>query len=125
LTCLLISHWLQKMEQVGLPNLILPGVAKLQRNLSQEHELSLEFDGPSPNTSLTNEMGKASLTSEISLSVGELGCDLVFKSNQDNTQIKLTRKEAHAFLEMIAGKAKTAGWLNAPQWPDWLGKESR
>jgi hypothetical protein len=33
---------------------------------------------------------------------------------------KLTRKESHMVLELLAQKASSASWLDAVQWPGWL-----
>lgn len=109
------------MAEVGLPQLQMPGVNPMPRNLSQEHALSLEFDGPSLNPEIANPAQVVLLATEVSLSVSELECVFVLKAGKASSQLKLTRKEAHAFLEMLARKAKDAGWLKLPQWPEWLG----
>lgn len=121
LTSLMVLHWIQKMDQVGLPELNLPGVSKIKRNLSQEHSLSLEFDGPAHNALLLKSIEETSLATEVTLSVSELECIVEFKSAHETAKVKLTRKEAHAFLEMLAGKARVAGWLTLAHWPEWIG----
>ena len=121
LTTLMVTRCMQKMVEVGLPKLSVPGVAPIERDLSQEHALSLEFDGPASQSSDASPAQHTLLASELSLSVNELECVIVLKSDKAHSQLKLTRKEAHAFLEMLASKAKSAGWLESPHWPGWLG----
>jgi hypothetical protein len=117
----MVLNWLQKMDQVGLPEINLSGVSKIKRNLRQEHFLSLEFDGPSTNPFVSKSLEQTFLVTEITLSVSESECIVVLKSTNDTSKVKLTRKEAHAFLEMLASKARAAGWLTLAQWPDWIG----
>jgi hypothetical protein len=125
LTSLIVSHWLYKMGQVDLPELNLPGVSKIKRNLAQEHVLSLEFDGPLLKPVISTSIEQPLLATEATLSVSESECIVVFKSStNDTSKVKLTRKEAHAFLEMLAGKARAAGWLTLAQWPEWIGVQT-
>jgi hypothetical protein len=117
----LVSRWVQKMKEVGLPQIKVAGLASMQRDLSQEHAMSLEFDGPASSSSAPSPAQLTLLATEVNLSVSESECNIIFKNGKAHSQLKLTRKEAHAFLEMLANKAKSAGWLQSPLWPEWLG----
>ena len=109
-----------KLESVALPSVSLANLRSAERNLGQEHALSLEFDGPQPKATVSTPHKAALLLQEVTLTVTELDCTLVLKAPPQATQMVLTRKETHALLEMLASKARQAGWLQAAQWPEWL-----
>ena len=117
----LIPAWLEKLNRVDLPNV---GFSLGDRDLGQEHALSLEFDGPT--TSQQKELPEinARLVHEITLTVEPTGVKLVMHGEGAETILTLTRKESHLVLEMIAKKAREAHWLNEVVWPNWLGVAS-
>ena len=121
LVTLLISRLVNKMQEVGLPQMNMPGLNQMPRNLSLEHSLSLEFDAPTFNPAVSCPLHEVLLATEVSFSVTETESLVVFRGGKNLSELKLTRKEAHAFLEMMARKVKEAGWIDSVQWPEWLG----
>jgi hypothetical protein len=121
LTSALVGAWIEKLELIGLPELTLAQLQSSQRNLPQEHALSLEFDGPQIKKPKIATPQNPMLIKEITISVTKIDCAIVLKAECKSTQLNLTRKEAHACLEMIASKSKQAGWLITLHWPNWLG----
>ena len=117
----LVSAWLEKLEAIGLPQIAIAQLQNPNRNLPLEHELSLEFDGPKSKKVSTNPNPNAMLIQEVSISVSQVDCLLLIKAEGQSTRLNLTRKESHAFLEMVAAKARHADWINKPNWPIWLG----
>lgn len=117
-----VESWLAQLQAVALP--AVAGL-ELPHDVQTEHRLALEFDGPAP---VRVPAGAAPapeeqwLLQELTLSVQPTGTVLTLQAAQQQVQIQLTRKESHAVLEMLARKARAAGWLNAPAWPDWLGQ---
>lgn len=117
----LIPAWIDKLLSVDLPDI---GIPLGSRDLSQEHALSLEFDGPK-NTSF--KPAKASIDTllfEIKLTVDAFGSKLQLLGDVRTSQFDLTRKESHSLLEMLTQKARIVGWLDATYLPDWLGTTS-
>jgi hypothetical protein len=92
--------------------------------LGQEHALSLEFDGPQPSNFKPTQASKDVLLFEIKLTVDALGAKLHLVGQGRESQLALTRKESHTFLEMLAQKARLVGWLDTVQLPQWLGATS-
>lgn len=121
ITCALVFAWVEKLEAIGLPEIALQQLKTKNRNLSQEHALSLEFDGPQSKKTHPEYLQSSMLISEITISVSPVDCTLTLKAESSATKLTLTRKETHSFLEMIASKSKQAGWLDLPNWPIWLG----
>ena len=121
----LLPAWLKQIEHVALPQV--PFLPPVPRNVAQEHALSLEFDGPRQHRPAAAEAVTPLLTNEISLKVAAATCDLVIRHPSAQTEIQLTRKEAHAVLELLAQQARHAGWLSVPAgdaWPTWLGQST-
>ena len=119
LSTALVAALADKLEKVGLPSL--PFQRKVpERDLSQEHALSLEFDGPQTKKAANAPAENVLLMHEVTLTVTELECTLILKSQTKHSQMSLTRKETHALLEMLASKARHAGWLEHTHWPVWL-----
>lgn len=124
-----VSAWLAQLQAVDLPPVA--GLS-LARDLGTEHRLSLEFDGPvttppepeSEPDPHNSKPPKTWLLHEVTITVQPTGCVVLLKAkNQEMAlQLDLTRKEAHAVLEMLALKARNVGWLEKPLWPDWLGE---
>jgi len=121
MTLALIMHWAEKLLDIGLPQIQVEGIAGLKRDLGLEHALSLEYDGPEKKDVNFTLVKDARLVKEIVLSVTELESVLAFKAEQKKSELRLTRKESHSLLEMIASQAKVAGWLTVPDLPNWLG----
>ena len=118
LTIRLVSAWVAKLQEVDLPKV---GFALGQRDVGQEHALSLEFDGPKNIATPPEPAAQAKLLEEINLTVDALGSKLVFRGQGQEMAMNLTRKESHLLLEMIGKRARDALWLQAVQWPQWLG----
>ncbi len=117
----LVNAWIEKLEVIGFPQIAVAQLQKSDRNLPLEHELSLEFDGPKLKKVKTYPSQNTALIQEVFISVSLVDCVLLFKAIGKSTQLSLTRKESHAFLEMIASKAREANWVDIPDWPNWLG----
>jgi len=115
----LVSTWLRKLEQIDLPDV---GIALGQRDVAQEHALSLEFDGPKNQTQALHPSALASrLLYEVTLTVDAFGTQLHLSGQGQGNTMRLTRKESHALLEMLTTKARAAKWTDAVDWPDSLG----
>lgn len=120
LSTALVAAMASKLETVGLPTVPLYQRQATERDLSQEHALSLEFDGPAPKETTNAPAHNVLLMQEVTLTVTELECTLVFKAQNQHSQFSLTRKETHALLEMLVSKSRQAGWLQHHQLPEWL-----
>ena len=117
----LVSAWIEKLELIGFPQIEIAQFQNPERNLPQEHELSLEFDGPKSKKLNSKSTQNTELIKEVTISVSQVECALLIKAENRSTQLNLTRKESHALLEMISSKARHAGWIEIPNWPNWLG----
>ncbi len=117
----LVPAWLDKLESVELPKV---GFSLGNRDIGQEHALSLEFDGPTSSQKKVTQGVKTRLVHEVTLTVDPTGVKLILRGEDAETNLTLTRKESHLVLEMIAKKAREAQWLNEVVWPSWLGNAS-
>ena len=117
----LVPAWLEKLQTVDLPNV---GFSLGDRDIGQEHALSLEFDAPTATQQKVLQGINARLVHEITLAVDPTGVKLILRGDGAETNLTLTRKESHLVLEMIAKKAREAQWLNEVVWPSWLGNAS-
>jgi hypothetical protein len=118
----LVAAWLEKLHSIDLPPV---GFSLGDRDIGQEHALSLEFDAPT--TSHLKQVPEAQnrLIQEVTLSVDAVGAKLIIRGDGAETSLTLTRKESHLVLEMLASKARAVNWLNEVQWPSWLGTDSK
>jgi hypothetical protein len=114
----LVVIWVQRLRDIDLPNV---GFPLGQRDISQEHALSLEFDAPKLTTNNFKPASQIVLLQEVTLSVNELGVKLAMRGQGLAIEMSFTRKESHLVLEMLAQKAREAKWLQAAELPDWLG----
>ena len=114
----LVPAWIEQLKSVGLPNV---GFSLGQRDISQEHSLSLEFEGPATNQQKIEQDLKARLVNEVTLNVEPSGVKLIMRGEGTQTNLTLTRKESHLVLETLAKKAREANWLGEVFWPSWLG----
>jgi hypothetical protein len=114
----LVNAWVDKHQKVDLPDV---GFSLGNRDIGQEHALSLEFDGPTTSQKKPPTQVKSRLLQEVTLTVDSVGAKLVLRGEELETNLTLTRKESHLVLEMLANKAKVVGWLHKVAWPDWLG----
>jgi hypothetical protein len=114
----LLPAWVEKLQSIDLPSV---GIQLGPRDLSQEHALSLEFDGPQKTIFKPTQVSADKLLFEIKLTVDALGAKLNLMGQGQQSQLSLTRKESHTLLEMLAQKARAVGWLDAVQLPPWLG----
>jgi hypothetical protein len=114
----LVNAWVDKLQKIDLPDV---GFSLGNRDIGQEHALSLEFDGPTTSQKRTETQVQSKLLQEVNLTVDSVGAKLVLRGEGIETNLTLTRKESHLVLEMFAKKARAVGWLNEVVWPDWLG----
>lgn len=112
-----VSAWLLKLEQIDLPDV---GIALGERDIGQEHALSLEFDAPQAMHQTPSPSSTVHLLQEVTLTVHPLGTHLILRGQGLETNFALTRKESHLLLEMLGQKARAARWLEAIDWPTWL-----
>ncbi|NDG66249.1 MAG: hypothetical protein EBY23_04905 [Actinobacteria bacterium] len=116
----LVNAWIDKLQKVDLPDV---GFSLGNRDIGQEHALSLEFDGPTTTQKKPDIQVTSRLLQEVTLTVDSVGAKLVLKGDSIETNLTLTRKESHLVLEMLANKARAVAWLNEVVWPNWLGSE--
>jgi hypothetical protein len=114
----LIGAWVQKLQVTDLPPV---GFHLGQRDIAQEHALSLEFDAPKLSAKNVKPETPMLLLQEVKLNVDALGANLVMRGQQQEVCLRLTRKESHLLLEMFAKKAREAKWVEGVELPDWLG----
>jgi hypothetical protein len=114
----LVVVLVQKLQDIDLPNV---GFPLGQRDISQEHALSLEFDAPKLSSTNLEPAPQMLLLQEVTLSVDELGTKFAMRGQGLEIEMNFTRKESHLVLEMLAQKAREAKWLEAVKLPDWLG----
>jgi hypothetical protein len=114
----LVNAWIEKLQKVELPDV---GFSLGDRDIGQEHALSLEFDGPTTTQKKTETQVNSRLLQEVTLTVDSVGAKLVLRGESVETNLTLTRKESHLVLEMLANKARAVNWLNEVVWPNWLG----
>ena len=114
----LVNAWVNKLQQVDLPDV---GFSLGNRDIGQEHALSLEFDGPTITQKKPDAQVKSRLLKEVTLTVDLIGAKLVLRGEGVETNLTLTRKESHLVLEMLANKARAVNWLGEVTWPSWLG----
>jgi hypothetical protein len=114
----LVNAWIDKLQKVELPDV---GFSLGDRDIGQEHALSLEFDGPTTTQKKSETQVNSRLLQEVTLTVDSVGAKLVLKGDGVETNLTLTRKESHLVLEMLANKARAVSWLDEVQWPSWLG----
>ena len=116
----LVNAWVNKLQQVDLPDV---GFSLGNRDIGQEHALSLEFDGPTTTQKKPDPQVKSRLLKEVTLTVDSIGAKLVLRGEGVETNLSLTRKESHLVLEMLANKARAVNWLDEVTWPSWLGSK--
>jgi hypothetical protein len=114
----LVNAWIDKLQKVELPDV---GFSLGDRNIGQEHALSLEFDGPTTTQKKLEAQINCRLLQEVTLTVESMGAKLVLKGDGVETNLILTRKESHLVLDMLVKKARAVMWLDEVQWPSWLG----
>ena len=114
----LVWAWLEKLQSVDLPQV---GFSLGDRDIGQEHALSLEFDAPITSQKKAETEVKARLLQEVTLTVDAVGAKMVMRGDGIETSLTLTRKESHLVLEMLANKARAINWLDEVKWPSWLG----
>ena len=114
----LVNAWIDKLNKVQLPDV---GFSLGDRDIGQEHALSLEFDGPTTTQKKPETQVNSRLLQEVTLTVDSVGAKLVLRGESVETNLTLTRKESHLVLEMLANKVREANWLSEVVWPNWLG----
>ena len=118
----LVAAWLEKLQNIELPPV---GFSLGNRDIGQEHALSLEFDAPTTSHLKQESEAQTRLIQEVTLSVDAVGAKLIIRGDGAETSLTLTRNESHLVLEMLARKASVVNWLNEVQWPSWLGADSK
>jgi hypothetical protein len=119
----MLKGWLAKLDEVPLPTWSdAPWQApSAQRDLAQEHALSLEFDGPALREKLNLPVEGMHLVDTANITVTPTECRLQLVAGSENCQLVLTRKESHTLVEAMALQVRQAGWLRALALPEWLG----
>jgi hypothetical protein len=112
------SLLIDKLQKVDLP---VVGFSLGNRDIGQEHALSLEFDGPTTTQNNPDKQVTSRLLQEVTLTVDPVGAKLVLRGDGVEANLTLTRKESHLVLEMLANKAKAVNWLGEVVLPNWLG----
>ena len=118
----LVAAWLEKLQSIDLPSV---GFSLGNRDIGQEHALSLEFDAPTTSQLKQEPEAQNRLMQEVTLSVDAVGAKLIKRGDGAETSLTLTRKESHLVLEMLARKARAVNWLDEVPWPSWLGADSK
>ncbi len=117
----LLNVWTEKLEQIALPDI--SGIFDpAHRNMADEHNLALEFDGPQPKISPTRSGLQGELITTIDLTVSSIQTRLTLRGANKKMTLSLSRRETHAFIEMLFLKSKNAGWLKTVKYPIWLDK---
>lgn len=117
----LLSVWTDKLEQVALPDI--PGILDTtHRNIADEHNLALEFDGPKFKCNQTNVSLQGELLTAVDLTVNSIQSQITLRGENKKMTFSLSRRETHAFIEMLFLKSKSAGWLKIVNYPIWLDK---
>lgn len=116
----LIGVWLDALEKVELPSVPVP---MGKRSLVGEHELSMELDRPVQNNVSIPEVDVV-LLEKVDIRVSAVTVTLVLYGGERGVTVNLTRRDAHLVLELLAGRARAAKWLDPVKWPDWLGGQT-
>lgn len=120
----LLKAWVNKLEQVPLPHVAAPWMPpRADRQLAQEHALSLEFDAPRSEVKPKPSGNGGFLATVAQLTVSPTESQLVLKGQASQVSVLLTRRESHAFVEALALQARQAQWLTTCALPPWLGTE--
>lgn len=122
----LLQGWLGKLDEVPLPTWEQAPwqTNPAQRDLAQEHALSLEFDGPARTQPVPLPVEDLHLVDTVHINVQPTDCQLQLVAAGHSCRIALTRKESHALVEAMALQVRKAGWLKTPALPAWLGVEA-
>ena len=64
------------------------------------------------------------MVQEVRLTVDAMGTRFLVKGGRQQMTLRLTRKESHMVLELLAQKARAARWLEPVLWPDWLTRHA-
>ena len=113
-----VNAWIDRLQKVDLP---VVGFSLGNRDIGQEHALSLEFDGPTTTQKNPEKQVTSRLLQEVTLTVDSVGAILVLRGDGVEANLTLTRKESHLVLEMLANKAKAVNWFGEVVLPSWLG----
>jgi hypothetical protein len=119
----LLRAWLARLEEVAPPRLELPWMPQTaQRELRQEHELSVDLDDlrREPKRQVVDDA--AQLVSTVRLQVTSMETKLTLMAGQNMTSLSLTRKESHAMVEVLGLQARQAQWLKGMSLPEWIGR---
>jgi hypothetical protein len=121
----MLKGWMAKLDEVPLPTWTHAPwqTRQAERDLAQEHALSLEFDGPALTQKQALPADGLHLVDTVNIAVTPTECRLQLLAGSETCQLVLTRKESHALVEAMAMQVRKAGWLKALNMPDWLGAE--
>lgn len=119
----LLKGWLDKLDEVPIPTWEHAPwqTSARQRDLAQEHALSLEFDGPALNKRADLPDKDRRLVETVTITVSPTATKLNLVAGGENCHLELTRKESHAMVEALALHVRRAAWLQAIALPEWLG----
>lgn len=117
----LVDGWIDKLQSTDLPD---TGIPLGQRDIATEHALSLEFDAPQRTGQASSPAMRALMVQEVRLTVDAMGTRFLVKGGRQQMTLRLTRKESHMVLELLAQKARAARWLEPVLWPDWLTRHA-
>ncbi len=111
----------EKLQEIALPQVNFY-TSKIARNILQEHTLALEFDGPlvqKKSKKILNAT-KVQLIKEINLKLNSVRTTLKLRGAFRESSLNISRRETHAFIQMLHVQCTKAGWLEAAKLPDWL-----
>ena len=126
ITLRLLQALLQQLERVPLPTLNQPWLPPAEREMAQEHAMSLEFDAlVADDPGRSTQPGQAGLLVDTAtLNVSPTETRLELAAGKNNAKLSLTRMESHALVEALALMARKGQWLTGIDLPPWLGQAS-
>lgn len=124
ITLRLLQALLQQLERVPLPTINQPWLPPAEREMAQEHAMSLEFDAlvaDDPGRS-TQPAQTGLLVDTATLNVSPTETRLELAAGKNNAKLNLTRMESHALVEALALMARKGQWLTSIDLPPWIGQ---
>lgn len=124
ITLRLLQALLQQLERVPLPTINQPWLPPAEREMAQEHAMSLEFDAlvaDDPGRS-TQPAQTGLLVDTATLNVSPTETRLELAAGKNNATLSLTRMESHALVEALALMARKGQWLTSIDLPPWIGQ---
>ncbi len=124
ITLRLLQALLQQLERVPLPTINQPWLPPAEREMAQEHAMSLEFDAlVADDPGRSTQPGQAGLLVDTAtLNVSPTETRLELAAGKNNAKLNLTRMESHALVEALALMARKGQWLTSIDLPPWIGQ---